>query len=136
MLLIIAISLAVLLVGMLFWVIILSEDTPSSTIGAETTGPEVTGSTETTVPSTDPDPTATTQTGTDGTRIETMYGVFNISEANADKLVHQQIVQKSVAMERFSMQLEQQEKELFRIYFGDSSQGDLVGYFRTETESI
>lgn len=68
--------------------------------------------------------------------IETVYGSLYVSEANADKLVHQEVVDAGVAMERFSMILGQQEKELFRIYFGDAAQGDPVGCLRTENGDV
>ena len=140
LLLIVVILLAGLLVGLVLWGITLSKNTQGSITGpeitgSEVTGPEITGPTETTAQVTEPEGTEPTVV-VDAAQIKTMYGVFYVSEANADKLVHQEIVQEGVAMERFSARLGQQEKELFRIYFGDGSQGDFFGYFRTDTGDV
>ena len=69
-------------------------------------------------------------------QLETQYGYLYISETNADKLIHQELIDQNVVMERFSMVGELQEKELFRIYFGAENQGDPIGCFRTENGDI
>lgn len=68
--------------------------------------------------------------------LETRYGELPFPREYVENLKHQEVVQESVAMEIFYLVREEQEMELYRIYFGDDTVGNLLGYLTVAADEI
>ena len=78
---------------------------------------------------------AATEAG-DTVMLETLYAALPFPREYADNLKHLEVVQEPVAMEVFYLVNQDREMELYRIYFGDDTVGDLLGYLTVKTEEI
>ena len=68
--------------------------------------------------------------------VQTKYMVLAYAESYIDVLSHQEVVSDTVAMEIFFMNVKTGTLELFRIYFGDETVGNVAGYLDVDGSEI
>ena len=68
--------------------------------------------------------------------IETVYCPIRLSAGNSDRIYHMEAREGKIAIEVFYMYMDTGERELFRIYFGDSTRGDVIGKLLTEDGTV
>lgn len=73
---------------------------------------------------------------TQNVELQTTYAVLEFPEMYADDLKHTEILEDGTVVEVFSMVVDSEELELFRIYFGASAKGSIEGYYRTDSSVI
>lgn len=77
---------------------------------------------------------AATETGS--VSVETAYGELKFPEEDIAQLRHREVSEDGVAMEIFSMLYKDTEMELFRIYYGDAGEANVIGTLKTENGDI
>ncbi len=70
------------------------------------------------------------------TTITTKYCTLAIPETCSEAMKHWEVTEGMIAVEIFSMIHDEEELEIFRLYFGDESMGILMGYLLTEEGEI
>ena len=69
-------------------------------------------------------------------KIETAYGPLVFPKTLEDVLVHKEVAGENGVEEIFYMEMDGEEKEIFRIIFGESSEGTRVGYLYTQDDVV
>lgn len=68
--------------------------------------------------------------------VETAYGDLKFPEETGAQLQHREVSEDGVVMEIFSMLYKETEMELFRIYYGDAGEANIIGMLKTENGDI
>ena len=68
--------------------------------------------------------------------IDTLYGTLKIEKEYLEKIRHDEIPMDQVTMEIFYMIQEEEEWELFRLYYGDTTKGNLIGKVLVDGQEI
>ena len=68
--------------------------------------------------------------------VDLAYLTVMLPEASLSRMTRQEVREDSVVMEVFSMDLGEEQLELFRIFFGGSDQGKPIGFLETEAGDL
>lgn len=100
---------------------------------AETPAEETAAVTEATVQTVQPpETTAATQPPAQDLLVETQYLSVQIPADYGKDMVYREVTENGIAMEIFSMVLGEEQRELFRIYFGDTQTGNSFGILNVD----
>lgn len=68
--------------------------------------------------------------------LQTKFGILEFPREYAENLKHTEVEETGTVIEIFSMISDEKEYELFRIYFGEVSNGSIVGYIHSESDIL